>query len=196
MCYIYFMNIVKNKKNQSFIQPNQQTGRETLARYSKAGKLERIERGIYRLPNAQISENESLIVASLIIPKGVICLLSALRFHDLTTQNPFEVWMAIEPNSHRPKADSISLRLLHFSGESLTEGIETHRIGSEKIKVYCTAKTIADCFKFRNKIGLDVALEALREAKEKSLFTSDELWHYAKICRVANVMRPYLEALS
>jgi predicted transcriptional regulator of viral defense system len=190
------MNIVKNKKNQSFIQPNQQTGRETLARYSKAGKLERIERGIYRLPNAQISENESLIVASLIIPKGVICLLSALRFHDLTTQNPFEVWMAIEPNSHRPKADSISLRLLHFSGESLTEGIETHRIGGEKIKVYCVAKTIADCFKFRNKIGLDVALEALREAKEKSLFTSDELWHYAKICRVANVMRPYLEALS
>ncbi|NJM54492.1 MAG: transcriptional regulator, partial [Blastocatellia bacterium] len=95
------MNIGKTKKNQSFIQPNKQIRRENLARYSKAGKLERVERGIYRLPNAQVSENESLIVASLIIPKGVICLLSALRFHDLTTQNPFEIWMAIEPNSHR-----------------------------------------------------------------------------------------------
>lgn len=196
MCYSCFVHIVKSKKNQSFIQPTEQNRRGNLARYSRVGKLERVERGIYRLPNAPISENESLVVASLLVPTGVICLLSALRFYDLTTQNPFEVWMAIEPHSHRPKADSISLRLLHFSGESLTEGIETQRIGGEKIKVYCVAKTIADCFKFRNKIGLDVALEALREARGKSLFTTDELWHYAKICRVANVMRPYLEALS
>ena len=196
LCYICFVNVVKNKKNQSFIQPTAQNRRENLARYSRLGKLERIERGIYRLPNAPISENESLIVASLLVPNGVICLLSALRFYDLTTQNPFEVWMAIEPHSHRPKAETISLRLVHLSGESLTEGIKTYRLGGEKIKVYCVAKTIADCFKFRNKIGLDVALEALREAREKSLFTMDELWHFAKICRVANVIRPYLEALN
>ncbi len=186
----------KIKKNQSFIKQIKKVSSRELAHYSKKDKLERIERGIYRLPNAAITENESLIVASLIVPKGVICLLSALRFHDLTTQNPFEVWMAIDAHSHRPKAESISLRLVHFSGSSLTEGIEIHKTASEKIKVYCVAKTIADCFKFRNKIGLDVALEALREAKEKSLFTMDELWHYAKICRVTNVMRPYLEALT
>ena len=170
-------------------------GREKLARRVKTGKLERIERGLYRVPEADYSENESLIVASLIVPKGVICLLSALRFHDLTTQNPFEVWLAVNPHAHRPKAESISLRLLHFSGKSLTDGVEEHEINSEKIRVYSVAKTIADCFKFRNKIGLDAALEALRESRRKSLFTADELWYFAKICRVTNVMRPYLEAL-
>lgn len=186
----------KLKKKQAYIKPNRQIRSGGLARYSKAGKLERIERGIYRLPDAPVTENESLIVANLIIPKGIICLISALRFHDLTTQNPNEVWLAIEPHSHRPKSSTVSLRLVHFSGESLKAGIEIRRIGGEKIKVYSVAKTIADCFKFRNKIGLDVALEALREAREKSLFTMDELWHYAKICRVNNVMRPYLEALG
>lgn len=189
------MNIAKTKKNQAFIQPNGRFPREALARYAREGKLERVERGIYRLPDAPISENESLIVASLLVPNGVICLLSALRFHDLTTQNPSEIWMAIAPHSHRPKAESVSLRLLHFSGESLTGGVEIHQTNGEKIKVYCVAKTITDCFKFRNKIGLDVALEALREARRKCLLTMDELWHYAKICRVTNVMRPYLEAL-
>lgn len=184
------------KKNQSFIQPSERISRAQLARHSKSGKIERIERGIYRLKDAPITENESLIVASLLVPAGVICLVSALRFHDLTTQNPFEVWLATEPHSHRPKGETVALRLVHFSGASLSEGIEVHRIGGEKIKVYSIAKTIADCFKFRNKIGLDVALEALREGKEKKLFTMDELWNYAKICRVTNVMKPYLEALS
>lgn len=186
----------KVKKNQTYIKPSEGISRAQVARHSKSGKIERIERGIYRLKDAPITENESLIVASLLVPAGVICLVSALRFHDLTTQNPFEVWLATEPHSHRPKPETVSLRIVHFSGESLTAGIEIHRIGDEKIKVYSVAKTIADCFKFRNKIGLDVALEALREGKEKKLFTMDELWNYAKICRVTNVLRPYLEALG
>jgi len=188
---------VKNghEVDQTFIKAGNNNGRETLARLARNGELERIERGIYRKKHAEISEFESLIVASLIVPKGVICLLSALRFHDLTTQNPFDVWMALEPHAHRPTAQSISLRIVHFSGESLTEGVEEHEIGGNILPVYSVAKTIADCFKFRNRIGLDAALEALKEARRKKLFTMDELWHYAKICRVKNVIRPYLEAL-
>lgn len=184
-----------NQDKQIYIKSDLQNGREKLARLAEKGSLERVERGIYRQAETDISEYESLLVASLIVPKGVICLLSALRFYDLTTQNPFEIWMAIEPGAHRPKPQSISLRLVHFSGESLTEGIATHEIDGGILRIYDPAKTIADCFKFRHKIGLDTALEALREARRKKLFTMEELWHYAKICRVTNVMRPYLEAL-
>lgn len=181
--------------NQTFFKAGEKYGRESLARLASKRQLERIEPGIYRKTDADFSEHESLIVASLIVPKGVICLLSALRFHDLTTQNPFDVWIAVEPHAHRPQAKSISLRIVHFSGESLTSGIEEHEIQGERLRVYNVAKTIADCFKFRNKIGLDVALEALKEARQKNSFTMDELWKYAKICRVKNVIRPYLEAL-
>lgn len=183
------------QNKQIYIKSDSRNGREKLARLAEKGSLERVERGIYRQAEADISEYESLFVASLVVPKGVICLLSALRFHDLTTQNPFEIWMAIKPNTHRPKPQSISLRLVHFSGESFTEGIETHEINGESLRIYNPAKTIADCFKFRHKIGLDTTLEALREARRKKLFTMDELWHYAKVCRVTNVIRPYLEAL-
>jgi predicted transcriptional regulator of viral defense system len=183
------------QNNQIFVKSDSRNGRSKLARLVGNGSLERVERGIYRRTQADVSEYESLLVAGLLVPKGVICLLSALRFHDLTTQNPYEIWMAIEPSAHRPKPQSVSLRLVHFSGESLTEGIETHEITGEKLRVYNPAKTIADCFKFRHKIGLDTALEALREARRKKLFTMEELWHYTKICRVTNVMRPYLEAL-
>lgn len=181
--------------NQTFITANGSVSREDLATLAKNEVIERVERGIYRHPKSQVSEFDSLILANLIAPEGVICLLSALRFHDLTTQNPFEVWLALKPHAYRPKADSISFRFVHFSGKSLTEGIEEHEIGKDKIRVYNVAKTLADCFKFRNKIGLDVAIEALREAREKKLFQMDDLWRYAKICRVQNVIRPYLEAL-
>ncbi|CAN5400397.1 type IV toxin-antitoxin system AbiEi family antitoxin domain-containing protein [soil metagenome] len=184
-----------NFGDQTFIKPNEQIGREELASLARNEEIERVERGIYRNPHTQVSEYESLILASLIAPKGVICLLSALRFHDLTTQNPFEIWMALKPHAHRPKADTLNFRFVHFSGKSFTEGVEEHKIGGEKIRVYGVAKTLADCFKFRNKIGLDICLEALREAREKNLFTMDELWRFAKICRVQNAMRPYLEAL-
>lgn len=184
-----------NFGKQTFVKPNKQMGREELARLARNKKIERVERGIYRNPHAEISEYESFLLASYVVPKGVICLLSALRFHDLTTQNPFEIWMALKPHTHRPNAETIKFRFVHFSGKSFTEGIEEHKIGSEKIRVYSVAKTLADCFKFRNKIGLDVALEALREAREKKSFAMDDLWRFAKTCRVQNVMRPYLESL-
>lgn len=197
MCYSLFVERMENLNfgDQTFVRPSERIGREELARLARNEEIERVERGIYRNPQARVSEYESLILANYIVPKGVICLLSALRFHDLTTQEPFEIWMALKPHAHRPKADTLNFRFVHFSGKSFTEGVEERDVGDEKIRVYGVAKTIADCFKFRNKIGLDVCLEALREAREKKLFTMDDLWHFAKICRVQNVMRPYLESL-
>jgi predicted transcriptional regulator of viral defense system len=130
------------------------------------------------------------------VPKGVVCLLSALRFHGLTTQAPFEVWLAIENKAIAPKLDYPSLRIVRFSGAALTEGVEEHVVDGVMVRVTGVAKTVADCFKYRNKIGLDVALEALREAWRGKRMTSDDLWRYAKVCRVANVMRPYLDSLA
>jgi predicted transcriptional regulator of viral defense system len=129
-------------------------------------------------------------------PQGVFCLLTALRFHQLTTQSPHEVWLAIPNKAHAPKLDYPPLRIVRFSGPSLTEGIESHTVDGTLIRVYSVAKTVADCFKYRNKIGLDVALEALRECRREKRASNDELWRYARLCRVANVMRPYLESIE
>ncbi len=169
--------------------------REYLHRLYMRGDLVRLSRGIYVLRDNVISEHRTLAEASKLIPKGVICLLSALRFYNLTTQNPFEVWIAIGQKAWRPQQNYPKLKVVHFSGPSLTEGIEHHVIESVDVKIYKPAKTVADCFKYRNKIGLDVALEVLRECWRERRCTMDELWHYARICRVANVMRPYLEML-
>ncbi|KAF0220895.1 MAG: transcriptional regulator-like [Geobacteraceae bacterium] len=170
--------------------------REYLRRLCDKGVLERQSRGIYTLRGAELTEHHSLVQACKRLPKGVVCLLSALRFHGLTTQSPFEIWMAIDRKARLPKVEGMPLRLVRFSGEALTEGIERHRIEGVDVSVYCPAKTVADCFKYRNKIGLDVALEALRECRRERRCTMDDLWRFAKVCRVANVMRPYLEALS
>ncbi|MRR56030.1 MAG: transcriptional regulator [Deltaproteobacteria bacterium] len=170
--------------------------REYLRRLCNKGVLERQARGIYTLRGAEMTEHHSLVQACKRVPKGVVCLLSALRFHSLTTQAPFEIWMAIDRKARLPKVEGVPLRLVRFSGEALTEGIERHRIEGVDVSVYCPAKTVADCFKYRNKIGLDVALEALREYRRERRCTMDDLWRYAKVCRVANIMRPYLEALS
>jgi len=129
-------------------------------------------------------------------PQAIICLLSALRFHDLTTQSPFEVWLAIPNKARAPKMDYPPLRVVRFSGAALTRGIEAHVIDGVPVRVTSVARTVADCFKFRNKIGLDVALEALQEAWRTRRFNMDELWRYATLCRVANVIRPYMESLS
>lgn len=166
-----------------------------LTRAVRRGQLERIGRGVYGLPARPVSAHGTLAEASLRVPKGVICLLSALRFHGLTTQAPFEVWLAIDNKAATPRLDYPPLRLVRFSGPALSEGIEKHRIDGVTVRVTCVAKTVADCFKYRNKIGLDVALEALREAWAARRISSDELWRYATIDRVANVMRPYLESL-
>jgi predicted transcriptional regulator of viral defense system len=170
--------------------------REYLMRLYRTGVVQRVGRGLYTLADAEIREHHSLAEVCKRIPHGVICLLSALRFHGLTTQAPFEVWMAIDFKARKPKADGLSLRIVRFSGDSLRSGIEEHLIQGVKIKVYNPAKTVADCFEYRNKIGLDVALEALRDCWRERRCTMDDLWHYAKICRVANVMRPYMESLT
>lgn len=166
-----------------------------LQRLEQRGLIERAGRGLYRLTDAELTEHESFIEAAKLVPHGVLCLLSALNFHHLTTQNPFEVWLAIERGTHRPRITSPPLRLHLFSGKAFNEGIEEHKLEGVTVRVYSIAKTVADCFKYRNKIGLDVALEALRECRRERRATADEIQHYAEICRVANVMSPYLEAL-
>jgi predicted transcriptional regulator of viral defense system len=170
--------------------------RVVLARMVKRGLLTRLDRGLYAIPDRSISEHASLVEVSLKYPKAVICLLSALRFHGLTTQAPYEVWIAIPNKAHAPSMDYPALRIMRFSGEALTAGIDTHLVDGVDVKVTNVAKTVADCFKFRNKIGLDVALEALNEAWTAKRMTMDELWRYARVCRVANIIRPYLESLT
>lgn len=170
--------------------------RVVLTRLTREGRLVRIGRGLYALPNRPISENESLLEVATRSSQGVFCLLTALRFHKLTTQSPFEVWLAIPNKAQPPKIDNLSLRIIRLSKEALEEGIETHMQDGIPIRVYGIAKTIVDCFKFRNKIGLDVALEALQEAWREKRFQMDELWYYARICKVETIIRPYIESLS
>lgn len=167
-----------------------------LTKLVSAGKLERIARGVYSLPDQFVSEHRSLAEAAIRVPRGIICLLSALRVHDIGTQAPFEVWMAIPNRMLPPRLDQPSLRIVRMSGKSLTDGIEKRTFDGVTVNVFNPAKTIADCFKFRNKIGLDVALEALREGWQSRKVTMDDVWKYATMNRVANVMRPYLEALT
>lgn len=170
--------------------------RVTLTRLVRQGALTRVGRGLYALPDRSVSEHTALAEVARKHPQGVICLLSALRFHNLTTQSPFEVWLAIPNKARAPRMDYPSLRITRFSGPALTEGIEEHLIDGVPVRITGVAKTVADCFKYRNKIGLDVALEALREAWREKRVSMDELWRYARMCRVANVMRPYLESLT
>jgi predicted transcriptional regulator of viral defense system len=160
------------------------------------GLLERPSRGLYTLADSEPSEHRTIAEAGKRIPQGVICLLSALRFHDLTTQAPFEVWMAIDQKARHPNVDYPPVRIVRFSGDALAFGIEEHVVDGVKVRVYSPAKTIADCFKYRNKIGLDVAIEALRDCLQQRKATLDELWSAAKVCRMSNVMRPYLEAVA
>ena len=169
--------------------------RAVLSRLCEAGEITRTARGLYVLGTENITENHTLAEVGRRVPHGVVCLLSALRFHELTTQIPGEVWLAIPPKARRPKGGTVSIRPVHFSGASLKEGIEEHVIESVSVRIYSAAKTVADCFKARNKIGLDVAIEALRDYWRKRKGTSDELWRYAKICRVAKFMQPYLESI-
>ena len=172
------------------------TPRVVLTRMTSAGLLERTDRGIYRLPGHQGSEHESLLTVATKVPQAVFCLLTALQFHELTTQLPRQVWIAMPRGSHVPRIDYPPIKMVQVTGDAYSEGIELVERDQVKIKVYCVAKTIADCFKHRNKIGLDVALEALKDARAQRKVSSDDLWRYAKVCRVANVMRPYLEALA
>ena len=167
-----------------------------LSRLCERGLLDRVGRGLYVVPDADVSEHHTLAEAGKRVPHGVVCLLSALRFHGLTTQSPSEVWLAIANKAWRPQVDYPPLRFVRFSERTLEAGVEEHSIEGVLVRIYNPAKTVADCFKYRNKIGLDVALEALRDCRRQRRCTNDELWRYAKICRVANVMRPYMEATA
>lgn len=170
--------------------------RVVLTRLTASGQLERAARGLYRLPDSPGSEHESLVTVATKVPQAVICLLSALQFHGLTTQLPRQVWIAMPRGSHTPRIAYPPIKMVQFSGDAYAEGIETHDCDQVPLRVYSVAKTVADCFKHRNKIGLDVALEALKDARAQGKVGADELWRLAKVCRVANVMRPYLEALA
>jgi predicted transcriptional regulator of viral defense system len=168
---------------------------EYLRRLCKEGGLIRVGRGLYGLPDAEVTIHHGLAQVGKAVPKGVICLLSALRFYEIGTQVPHEVWVAIDRKSARPRIRHPKMRIMRFSAKALTEGIDKHSIEGVPVKIYNPAKTVADCFKYRNKIGLDVALEALREVIRERKCKIDDVWHYAKICRVAKTMRPYMEAI-
>lgn len=170
--------------------------RQALTRLVEAGQLERVVRGLYRLPERPFTEHHGLVLASAAVPQGAICLLSALQFHGIGTQLPADVWIAIDRRAHRPSLRYPPLRVVRYTGAALTEGVQSHRIEGQTVRVYNIAKTVADCFKYRNKIGIDVALEALREAWRARRVGMDELWRCAELRHVANVMRPYLESLS
>ena len=167
-----------------------------LQRLVARGELVKHGRGIYGLPDSNVTEHHSLAQACKRVPHGVVCLLTALSYHGLTSQTPFEVWMALDRTAWAPRVKEPKLHVVRFSGTAMTAGIEKATIERVSLSVYGVAKTVADCFKYRNKIGLDVAMEALRDAWRQRLCTMDDLWRYAKICRVANVMRPYLEMLG
>jgi len=170
--------------------------RVVLTRLTAAGLLVRIGRGLYRLPDSQGSEHESLVTIATKVPQAVFCLLTALQFHELTTQLPRQAWIAMPRGSHAPRLDYPPIKMVQFTGEAYTAGVEEVERDGVKLRVYCVAKTVADCFKHRNKIGLDVALEALKDARARNKASADEIWRFAKVCRVANVMRPYLESIG
>lgn len=164
-----------------------------LTRLVRSGEIERIARGVYVLPGGKVTENHALAEIADRVPEGVVCLLSALRFHGITTQNPSEVYLMIPSGTRTPREGRTRIRVFRAGGASLREGIVEVRIEGVNVRIYDVAKTVVDCFKYRNKIGLDVAMEALTECRRKRLCSMDDLWRIARICRVANVMRPYLE---
>ena len=169
--------------------------REYLKRLYFNGYLKKVGRGLYILDNKEIDEYQTIMEACKRVPNGVISLMTALQYHELTTQVPFEVWMAIERTVWLPKVDGTIIRFFRFSGPSFTEGIIKKKVNGVSMKIYNPAKTVADCFKYRNKIGIDVAIEALRDCIQSHKCTFDEIMNYAKICRVANVIKPYMEAM-
>jgi len=190
--------ILKIAERQRLVRPRDLAARgiarEHLIRLLRSGVLTRAARGVYMLAGAPVSEHHGLSLVAKQAPNAVVCLLSALQFHGLTTQQPHEVWIAVGVKAHRPAIAWPAVRVVRFSGAALSEGIGRHSIEGVPVRVYGMSKTVADCFKYRGKIGIDVAIEALREALRMRV-PVDEIYRFAKICRVANVIRPYLEAV-
>jgi len=191
--------VINLVRTQSIVRPRDlnELGlpKDYLYVLAEEGVIERVGRGLYQWPNKDLGQHQSLVEVSKLVPKGVVALLSALNFHEMTTQNPHQIWLAIDRKGWRPAISYPPVRFVTMSGETLRAGVEKHLIDGVPVKVFCPAKTIVDCFKYRNKVGLDVALEALREGWSVRKFTMDELHRYAEICRVKKVMQPYLESL-
>lgn len=185
-------------ERQGIARPRELEGqgvsRALLARLVKAGLVLRQARGIYVLAEHALSESHTLAQVAKRVPQAVFCLLTALRFHNLTTQSPAEVWITLPEKARRPRLDYPRVRVARASGLALTEGIEERRVEGVVIHVYSAAKTVADCFKYRNKVGIDVAVEALHDFSTKHRGAADELSRFARICRVSRVMQPYLDA--
>lgn len=169
---------------------------EVVYRLMRAGAIERVARGVYRASDARVTEKHGLVLTTKVIPEGVVCLLSALDFHQLTTQIPFEVWVAIDRRAAQPRVNDLPVRVVRFSGAPLTEGVEEHVLEGVPVRIYSVAKTVIDCFRCRNHVGLDVAIEALRDCREQRKCTPSELWEMAVACRIGSVMRPYIEAVG
>lgn len=167
----------------------------TLYAMLEAGVVERLSRGLYRLAESPPLGNPDLVSVSLRVPHGVICLVSALAYYDLTKQIPHEIYLAVPRNAAAPSIDFPPVRIFHFSGKSYSEGIQKETVDEIPARMYKPAKTIADCFKYRNKLGLDTALEALKLYRKSTFYDVDEILYFARLCRVEKVMRPYLEAL-
>ncbi|MCK4864685.1 MAG: type IV toxin-antitoxin system AbiEi family antitoxin domain-containing protein [Gammaproteobacteria bacterium] len=190
------LNIVGKKGvvSSSDLVP-QRIPREYLSRMMNKGLLKRLARGTYCLPDANITEHHDLALVSALVPNSVITLLSALAFHNIGTQNPHEIWVAVKAKAYTPKFDYPPVRYHYYSGAAFELGVETHRIEGVDVKVYSVAKTVVDCFRLRNKVGLDVALEALKEGWQAKRFTADELMTLASKCRIASVIQPHFEML-
>ncbi|MBC8421193.1 MAG: type IV toxin-antitoxin system AbiEi family antitoxin domain-containing protein [Desulfobacterales bacterium] len=167
----------------------------TLYAMRDGGTLEIVSRGVYRLADSDPLGNPDLVTVATRIPFGVVCLISALSFHELTTQIPHEVHVALSRGAEEPRLDHPPIRTYRFSGEAFTEGVEIHKFDGVRVRIYNPEKTLADCFKFRNRIGLDTAVEAVRFYRERRTVKVDDLMRYASICRVKKIIRPYLEAI-
>lgn len=167
-----------------------------LKRLCEQGKIKRVARGVYSPVAMEPSPISAMAVVSLKLPRSVICLMSALEYYGITTQIPWEIWVAIPDNSVTPRISEHQVKYAWYSEKMLCEGVDTVTIDGASVRIFCPAKTIADCFKYRNKIGMDVCLEALQEGWKQHLFTMDDLWRYSKICRVKSVIRPYLDTLK
>lgn len=195
----YSEKLLKLLETEKIIRPRDLAGygipRITLYALQQQGKVQQSGRGLYMLTEQEWNLHHSLAEASKRVPHGVICLISALSFHELGTQLPNAVWMAIDVHARKPHVDYPPLQVVRFSGEALRYDIESHAIEGVTVQITSLAKTVADCFKYRNKIGLDVALEALRECRHGRRCTMDDIWQAAAVCRVQNVMKPYLEAI-
>jgi predicted transcriptional regulator of viral defense system len=175
---------------------SQGISRTALGRLTKAGAIERLGRGLYMAAGAKVTEHHTLAEAAKRVPSGIVCLLSALAFHGMTTQSPSEIWVAIDVKARKPTTDWPPLRVVRFSGKARTFGVERRIIEGVPVQITSRAKTVTDCFKYRNKIGIDVAIDALRDYLGRRGRSMDDLLQAAEVCRVARVIKPYIESLS